>query len=86
MKTKGVLPTINFENIELEESKPYCTSGTSNVSFSDRYSKEYPYNIKGVCRINESVISDLMQVVGVHFSFTQKMPDAENYKGYFFVR
>jgi hypothetical protein len=88
MKTKGDLPIINFENIELEESKPYCTSGTSkdNVSFSDIYSEAYPYNIKGVCRINESVISDLMQVVGVHFSFTQKMPNAENYKGYFFVR
>ena len=86
MKTKGNIPTINFENIELEESKPYCTSGISNVSFSDRYSEKYPYNIKGVCRINESVISDLMQVVGVHFSFTQEMPNAENYKGYFFVR
>lgn len=29
MKTKGDLPIINFENIDLEESKPYCTSGTS---------------------------------------------------------
>lgn len=80
MKTKCEPSTINFENVELEESKPYCTSGGS---FSDKYSEEYPYNIKGVCRINESVISDLMQVVGVHFSFTQKMPDAENYKGTF---
>ena len=86
MKTKGNLPIIKFENIDLEESKPYCTSGTSVPSFSDTYSEDYPYNIKGVCRINESVITDLMQIVGVHFSFTQKMPDAKNYKGYFFVR
>lgn len=80
------IPNIGNGNWKLDESLPFIKYDIFNgYSFSDKMADSY-YNIKGVCRIDDNALDDLMDVIGIQFHFTQQIPNAGNYKGYFFVR